>query len=52
MTNVRTLRDINKGYRLGGMREQELEKKLYTALDLRPKLMTLARNYKINILSK
>ncbi|CAJ0834792.1 3557_t:CDS:2, partial [Entrophospora sp. SA101] len=32
MTNVRTLRDINKGHRLGSMYEEELENKLYTAL--------------------
>ncbi|CAG8533002.1 1781_t:CDS:2, partial [Paraglomus brasilianum] len=42
MTNVRTLRDINKGYRLGGMREQELEKKLYTALESKTEVNDLS----------
>lgn len=36
MANVRTLQDTNKGHRLGSMREQELEEKLYNALKYSP----------------
>ncbi|CAH1769994.1 516_t:CDS:1, partial [Entrophospora sp. SA101] len=42
MTNVRTLQDINKGHRLGSMREQELEKKLYTALESKSEVNDLS----------
>ena len=42
MANVRTLRDINKGHRLGSMYEEELEKKLYTALKSKTEISDLS----------
>ncbi|RGB24633.1 hypothetical protein C1646_676232 [Rhizophagus diaphanus] len=42
MTNVYTLKDINnKGYRLGSVYEQELEKKLYTTLSFKAEINDL-----------
>ncbi|CAJ0911886.1 14055_t:CDS:2, partial [Entrophospora sp. SA101] len=43
MTNVRTLRDINKGHRLGSMYEEELENKLYTALKSKTEVNDLSK---------